>query len=167
MVQKKLVIVLLLTIFSLCDSKPLDTCGENKDCLNYNKYMNNKEKNKDNNLYCGVCEIFLPIFRSYVNENNTERISELIIYGCDLLKIENPTICYQVINLFKYPFFSILRDSPLTSIELCSVEFGCSEVDNPILDWNITLPSVPKPPVKPLVPPNVNLIIFLFLHKYY
>ena len=36
-----------------------------------------------------------------------------------------------------------------------------------ILDWNITLPSVPKPPVKPLVPPNVNLIIFLFLHKYY
>lgn len=50
---------------------------------------------------------------------------------------------------------SVVKHSSLTSSELCALALDCSSIDNPILTWNISLPNVPKPPVKPFIPPKV------------
>ena len=50
---------------------------------------------------------------------------------------------------------NVISVSSLSSNDLCSIGLGCAPVVNPIFDWNITLPDVPKPPVKPLIPPQV------------
>ena len=49
---------------------------------------------------------------------------------------------------------SVIRDSPLSDDELCSAGIGCGPILNPVLNWNITLPNIPKPPVVPPVPPK-------------
>ena len=46
-------------------------------------------------------------------------------------------------------------NSPLNHQELCSVVLDCGPIKNPILNWNITLPNVPKPPLKPPSQPKV------------
>lgn len=51
---------------------------------------------------------------------------------------------------------SIIVDSPLKDLELCSIVLNCEPILNPILNWNITLPNVPKPPVVPPAQPKVN-----------
>ena len=56
---------------------------------------------------------------------------------------------------------NVVAVTSLSSEDLCSIALGCSPVENPVYNWNITLPNVPKPPVKPLLPPKV-----VFLQKF-
>jgi hypothetical protein len=51
---------------------------------------------------------------------------------------------------------SVARDSPLSDEDLCNAVLECGPVTDPVFNWTITLPNVPKPPIKPLVPPKVN-----------
>ena len=50
---------------------------------------------------------------------------------------------------------NIVGSTQLTSKELCSVALSCTEIDNPIYTWNISLPDVPKPTIKRLELPRV------------
>ncbi len=48
-----------------------------------------------------------------------------------------------------------MRDSKLQGSDFCDVGLGCGTSNNPLLNWNITLPNVPKPPIVPPTPPKV------------
>ena len=50
---------------------------------------------------------------------------------------------------------SIAKDSHLGSLDFCDVALDCAPSKNPLLEWNVTLPNVPKPPIQPLIPPSV------------
>ncbi len=64
---------------------------------------------------------------------------------------------FKTVVYLKQPLLAIARESKLKSAEICSLAIGCSQIEDPILDWNITLPNVPKPPVVPPSPPKVVL----------
>jgi len=51
---------------------------------------------------------------------------------------------------------NIMTVTQLTSKDLCSIALACTPVTNPIYNWNVTLPNVPKPNVKPLALPKVK-----------
>ena len=50
---------------------------------------------------------------------------------------------------------SVAKDSHLHSSDICNVGLDCSVSKDPLLEWNVTLPNVPKPPIQPLIPPSV------------
>jgi sphingomyelin phosphodiesterase len=60
--------------------------------------------------------------------------------------------------------FSVVRDSAMTSRELCAFAFSCENIKNPSLEWNITLPNYPKPPVVPPKPPKPDAKKLRILH---
>ena len=58
----------------------------------------------------------------------------------------------------------MIKDSKLDASDYCDVGLGCGTSNNPLLNWNITLPNVPKPPVIPPTPPQViinNFYLFI------
>ena len=65
-------------------------------------------------------------------------------------------------NKNKDSVLSIINDTTLTDEELCSFALNCAPITNPIINWNISLPDVPKPPVNPIIPPSVTHTIFTF-----
>lgn len=143
-------IVILLAFITLYECKPLESCSNDKPCFNHKTYRDNSK------IYCDLCELFLPAVRSYLKDNQTERLAQLATFVCDTFKIEDNFVCNQIIQLFQYSVLSVLRDSPLNSEELCALGLNCHNVDNPFLHWNVTLPKVPKPPVTPFQPPKPN-----------
>ena len=54
---------------------------------------------------------------------------------------------------------NIISVAPIDSKDLCSIGLGCSPVTSPLYDWTITLPNVPKPPIKPLKMPLVTFFL--------
>lgn len=54
---------------------------------------------------------------------------------------------------------NIISVTPIDTNDLCSIGLGCAKVNNPLYDWNITLPDVPKPPIKPLILPQVRYLL--------
>ena len=51
---------------------------------------------------------------------------------------------------------NIIAVTPIDSKDLCSIGLGCAVVNSSLYNWNITLPKVPKPPVKPMQLPQVK-----------
>jgi len=49
----------------------------------------------------------------------------------------------------------VVKETKIKSEDLCSVAMGCGVIKNPLIEWNITLPSIPKPPVTPTRLPKV------------
>ena len=128
-------LIVLFVLFAVAipksESRPTKRCSGDRLCFSHNKYLD-KSNNK---IYCDLCEIFLPVLRGYINENKTERISELAVYACDLF--EDNVVCSQIVDLFITPVVSIVRDSPMNSKELCSLGLECSSDENPFFNWNI------------------------------
>jgi len=58
----------------------------------------------------------------------------------------------------------IANETTLTPKEVCSVVLNCAPIVNPLINWNITLPSVPKPPVIPPYPPVPGSPTLRILH---
>ena len=57
---------------------------------------------------------------------------------------------------------SVAFQSTVTVDDVCKEVLDCGPVESPLLNWNITLPNVPKPPVVPPVPPQVIIKSQLF-----
>ena len=55
---------------------------------------------------------------------------------------------------------NIVSVTQLTSKDLCSIALECTPVVNPLYEWNITLPNVPKPIIKPLELPKVSFYFY-------
>lgn len=55
----------------------------------------------------------------------------------------------------KFSVENVVLTTLIPDKQLCAAVLNCGAVDSPLLNWNITLPSNPKPPVVPPTPPKV------------
>jgi sphingomyelin phosphodiesterase len=101
-----------------------------------------------NKVECGLCNTLIPVARSLVKKDRTTTFRSLAVQICLVLKISNDKkVCDQTVSIFEEIAFEVLRESTLTDQELCSVFLKCQPINNPVWNWNITMPNVPKPPV--------------------
>ncbi len=108
---------------------------------------------------CTACYAAIPLIKELIIKNDTKGFREIAVLVCVTLKLANdPQVCNQAIELFEPAVLNVIKDTALSDIEICSAFINCGPIKNPAFTWNITLPNVPKPPIRPLNPPNVNKI---------
>nr|DBA32293.1 TPA: hypothetical protein GDO54_000096 [Pyxicephalus adspersus] len=119
------------------------------------------------NVTCSTCKVFFTALDiSLQVESNMDLVASVAVKVCETMHLEEPSVCKQVIQLFKQDVimawvFSVLRPS-----EICGLLLGsdCGHWDIGV-EWNITLPPVPKPPVQPPVAPAtgspISRVLFL------
>jgi hypothetical protein len=105
---------------------------------------------------CLACYAAIPLIKELIIKNDTRGFKDIAIFVCVALKIaDDQEVCNQAIELFEPAVLSVIKNTALTDIELCSAFISCGPIRNPAFTWNIFLPNVPKPPVRPLTPPSV------------
>lgn len=53
----------------------------------------------------------------------------------------------MAVDLYEPVVLDVAKESKLSTSDVCSLALSCSSITNPILEWNVTLPDTPKPPV--------------------
>ncbi|KAM4697277.1 sphingomyelin phosphodiesterase [Discoglossus pictus] len=119
------------------------------------------------NLTCWGCKVLIAGLDIGLEvDSNMDRVAAVAERVCVALRIAEPTVCHEAVQLFKKDMIMAWVLSVLSPGEACGLLVGtdCGHWDIGS-DWNITLPSVPKPPVTPPVPPQagspVSRILFL------
>ncbi|XP_015280491.1 PREDICTED: sphingomyelin phosphodiesterase [Gekko japonicus] len=88
-------------------------------------------------------------------DSSLVQIQELAVSVCKKLHLARPEVCEDIIRLFEPDVLAAWTRSILRPSEICGLLVGpdCGHWDI-YSDWNVTLPDVPKPPVRPPVPPR-------------
>ncbi|KAE8628367.1 hypothetical protein XENTR_v10007483 [Xenopus tropicalis] len=119
------------------------------------------------NLTCPICKVlFAALDISLEVDSNKEMVASLAERVCMALRLAEPSVCQQTIQLFKKDIITAWVLSVLRPSEICGLLVGA---DCGVWDigsnWNISLPNKPKPPVVPPVPPTpgspVSRVLFL------
>ncbi|CAF0958145.1 unnamed protein product [Brachionus calyciflorus] len=145
--EKSNLILMLILLPEVIYCLPL---GEK--CNNFNDCMRNYFK-PDSKQICDACYLIMPLARDLIAKNETKYFKEIAKFICQFLEIEQLSVCSDAIDLFTVPVLNIINDTTLNDIELCSVGLDCKTVENPIFNWNLSLPNIPKPPVIQPIPP--------------
>ncbi|XP_053872056.1 LOW QUALITY PROTEIN: sphingomyelin phosphodiesterase [Malaclemys terrapin pileata] len=107
------------------------------------------------NLSCSACRVlFSAIDLGVQMQTNEARIERLAVSVCTELRLARREICQDAVRLFEKDVVSAWVRSVLRPAEICGLLVGarCGHWDI-LSDWNVTLPSTPKPPVVPPAPP--------------
>ncbi|XP_030055726.1 sphingomyelin phosphodiesterase [Microcaecilia unicolor] len=118
------------------------------------------------NLNCRACKtVFSIIDIGLQTQDNMDHVANLVIWMCEELKIAEPYVCVEAVQLFEEDTISIWIHSLFWPAEICGLLLGssCGHWDI-FSDWNITLPDTPKPPIKPPLPPQPGSPISHVLH---
>ena len=167
--KKMKIICILLTIYTLLSyssCKPLlDFCSiDDDECELDKEFFTTPSYTKLPN-FCEFCDIAMPVFRSLIDNNKTEHFETIAIIFCDLFNIVDPVVCSSAIKEYELAVLSVIRDTPLSDQELCNYGLGCGPVNsNPIFNWTIPLPNVPKPSIIPPKPPQPGSPTLRILH---
>jgi hypothetical protein len=134
-----------------------DGLAEASTISKFNAFKINEFKGKNP---CVLCFAFVPLIKELIAKNDTRAFKDIAVLVCVTLKITNDeSVCAGAIELFEPSVLAVIKNTALTDIELCSAFLGnCGTIENPAFNWNITLPDVPKPPVKPINPPAVIFV---------
>lgn len=119
------------------------------------------------NIPCDVCKLFVVGLRELVGRQAPEAdIVKFAIELCDTFHIEDERVCQGIVRMFKDEFVGVIEKLVLSPEEACGLVVGesCGKSYNPEDMWNITLPNVPKPPVKPYVLPQPGSPKLRILH---
>uniref|UniRef100_A0A8C3FFZ5 Sphingomyelin phosphodiesterase n=1 Tax=Chrysemys picta bellii TaxID=8478 RepID=A0A8C3FFZ5_CHRPI len=92
-----------------------------------------------------------------LGSTNEARIERLAVSVCTELRLARREICQDAVRLFEKDVVSAWVRSVLRPAEICGLLVGarCGHWDI-LSDWNVTLPSTPKPPVVPPAPPRTR-----------
>lgn len=119
------------------------------------------------NIPCDVCKLFVVGLRALVGRQAPEAdIVKFAIEICKTFHIEDERVCQGIVRMFKDEFVGVIEKLVLSPEEACGLVVGetCGNPYDPEVMWNITLPNVPKPPVKPHVLPQPGSPILRILH---
>jgi len=115
-------------------------------------FSNLKNLKANTKILCPACYLLAPHAREVYISNDTEKIDKMVEQICEFgALLVDKSICLSITTLFHNQAVTILKESPLSSKELCGAILGCFAVKNPVFNWNITLPNAvqfPKPPVR-------------------
>ena len=116
-------------------------------------------------LECDACKFITGFMQRLFRLNKTESfIAEAAIFWCEKLKIEDTRVCSGIIPEFQNEVLSVFDEVGLRPGEVCGLILGpsCGKVRDLYPDWNISLPSIPKPPVQPIPAPKVSKSVINF-----
>lgn len=84
------------------------------------------------------------------------------------MKIEDKRVCDGIIKEFQEEVLTVFDDYFISSGEICGSLYGtsCAKKPNPDIFWNVTFPKTPKPPVRPIPEPKVN-ILYIFAQNFH
>ncbi|XP_028396329.1 sphingomyelin phosphodiesterase-like [Dendronephthya gigantea] len=120
-----------------------------------------------NGLECDACKFMTGLVQSLFRLNQThEFIEKAAAFWCVKLKIEDTRVCTGIIPEFQNEVLSVFDDVGLSPKEVCGYILGptCAQVRSLYPDWNISLTTVPKPPVHPTPLPKTGSPTFKILH---
>ncbi|XP_064594947.1 sphingomyelin phosphodiesterase-like [Liolophura sinensis] len=101
---------------------------------------------------CDICKLLVTFVRIAFNQGKShQEVVDFITKTCVTLGIEDVRVCEEIVKEFQVEVLTVLDDVALDPEELCGLVFGetCGHVYNPLGNWSIPLPIVPKPPVMP------------------
>ncbi|KAK6192488.1 hypothetical protein SNE40_003944 [Patella caerulea] len=132
-------------------------------CIHGNKEHLRRAYDPDswkNNVSCDVCKIIVGQLATAVEQQAPSKtLIELSNFFCTHFKIEDARVCKAIINQYKDTIFGVLQMTVLSPDDVCAqvINETCGSPFNPNTTWNITLSSVPKPPVMPPAIPKPGL----------
>ena len=114
---------------------------------------------------CDLCNIAAPFVRHLIKLNDTKAIETAVTTICKEYKRLDHAVCLDAAHEYMPTVFEVVKLSPLSDKELCSLAFECQpQRDFPILAWNVTLPSNSKPTPRPPQPPSPDAPKLTVLH---
>jgi sphingomyelin phosphodiesterase len=120
---------------------------------------------------------FKPLWSCYACEAGINSINIMLKRGlsydviaetasilCTDAHVEKKNVCFGIIARFKDELLNVLSNTTLTSQQICGwiLEKNCASHSE--LEWNVTFPDVPKPPVTPFRPPKAGQPKLRVLH---
>lgn len=118
---------------------------DNKEDTRFNEDVDLSIDAKITKDLCNLCKILVPIVRLTlkINVNSNKQIVGVIKKVCDQDLTNNftPEICRSFIDLYSYSMIEMLKNSHISSSNLCNSILNCSPlVKDKSLDWKISIP---------------------------
>ncbi|KAK9876807.1 hypothetical protein WA026_015045 [Henosepilachna vigintioctopunctata] len=116
---------------------------------------------------CSACKAGAGLLQHYTRIGKSEKeIKKTIYQFCVNLKLQTPRVCEGITELFAGEVLYVLGRVPIGADEICSFVIGdaCGDVYNPVHEWNVMFPPVPKPAVVEQKSAEVNAPSFKVLH---
>lgn len=91
---------------------------------------------------CSICKFSVGLLNFAINsKRGGDQIKHIAAHFCLLAKIESPTVCYNLSNLFESEFIKVLRFGLLTPNQVCGLLSNdtCGSFHSPIGDWGVNL----------------------------
>lgn len=117
---------------------------------------------RDSIVQCLACKLAVRALQKLLKTGlSYDEIGNIVTIGCWLFKVEKPDVCVGIVNSFKEEVLYVLShisDSAESVNNVCGVvvDDSCFGSSGQKIEWNITLPNTPKPPIIPPKPPKVS-----------
>uniref|UniRef100_A0A915KH99 Saposin B-type domain-containing protein n=1 Tax=Romanomermis culicivorax TaxID=13658 RepID=A0A915KH99_ROMCU len=121
---------------------------------------------------CFICKLVsVEMLHIYSKSSTKDCLSTLIIDFCELLQIEELSVCSSLVHQFTDEVLYVAGQLLLKPDQFCGfiLPNTCGNAYDPMHStWNVSLPNIPKPPVQESVLPQVEktdqkIQVFCFL----
>ncbi|XP_068906860.1 sphingomyelin phosphodiesterase-like [Tenebrio molitor] len=116
---------------------------------------------------CPICKLGVGLLQREVKKNTSfEEIKTQFVGLCVAFKVATEDVCTGVFDVFGREVLPALKAVYIGPEEICSLVLGevCGEVKNPMHEWKIDFPDVPKPQIADSELPKPGLPTFKVLH---
>jgi sphingomyelin phosphodiesterase len=116
---------------------------------------------------CTACKAGAGLLQHYIKSGKSEKeIKKTIYQFCVSLKIQTTRVCEGITQLFAGEVVYVLGKVSIGPDEVCSFVIGdaCGDVYNPLHEWEVMFPPVPKPAAVEQKIPEMTAPTFKVLH---
>ncbi|RWS11022.1 sphingomyelin phosphodiesterase-like protein, partial [Dinothrombium tinctorium] len=103
---------------------------------------------------CFACKLTMALLQHLIEYGKQgDELVHLIDSVCLKLDIETPEVCNGIVRVFRDEFLAVISKVVVNPSEVCGIILGnsCAPVHNPLHNWSVPLPNIPKPPVAPKI----------------
>ncbi|CAF2803422.1 unnamed protein product [Rotaria sp. Silwood2] len=112
-----------------------------------------QQHNNEEDLYCKICHILLPVIRILIDVNQTERLENVTLEICNEFGLVLD-VCSGAVYEYKDAVIQVIALTHFSNKALCSLALNCDrQTDYPVLNWSVAIPDR-KPSPQPPKPPS-------------
>lgn len=136
--------------------------SEFMDRFSENYFVFKSDASRESSIQCLACRLAVKALQKLLRIGMSyDEIGKIVTKGCQQFKVEKPDVCVGIVNSFKEEVLYVLShisDSAESVNNVCGVvvDDSCFGSSGQKIEWNITLPNIPKPPIITPVPPKVS-----------